>query len=367
MQIKSDKKNLFIGIMSGTSSDGLDVVLCSIDDNQIKIIDSISQSYSRKLQMEIIELNSPSIDELNKSKILGNKIANISIKLIEKLLLNNHLYPSSIKAIGFHGPTIRHVPKDFYSLQIGNEFLLASRTKIKTVSNFRNMDIASNGEGAPLIPLFHKYLLHTKNIKKGVFVNIGGFSNISIINNSSIRGYDLGPGNIFMDIWINKIKKRKYDKNGSWAKSGTVSDDLLRRLLNDSFFKKKPPKSTGRDYFNLDWLNKFNLNNFKPEDVQRTFLELSTILILREIEKLKGLKDIFICGGGANNTFLMDELSKRCRINIRTTEYLGIKPELIEPAGFAWIGCQSINNNKLNYKDITGAIKDNVLGVVVHP
>jgi anhydro-N-acetylmuramic acid kinase len=366
MQSKSDKK-LFIGIMSGTSSDGLDVALCSINDNQIIIIDSISQKYSKKLQMEIIELNSPSFDDLNKSNILGNKIAKISIKLIDQILLNNQIKPSSIEAIGFHGPTIRHVPKNFYSLQIGNEFLLANRTQIKTVSNFRNMDIAANGEGAPLIPLFHKYLLNTKNIKKGVIVNIGGFSNISIVNNNSIKGYDLGPGNVFMDFWINKIKNKKYDKNGSWAKSGTVLDDLLKRLLNDIFFKKKPPKSTGRDYFNLKWLTKFQLNEFKPEDVQRTFLELTAVLILREVEKLTGYKDVYICGGGANNNLLLDQLSKRCQKNVYTTEYLGIKPELIEPAGFAWLGCQSINNNRLNYQAITGAKKDNILGVVVHP
>ena len=366
MQSKSDKK-LFIGIMSGTSSDGLDIALCSIDDNQIKIIDSISQKYSKKLQMEIIELNSPSFDDLNKSNILGNKIANISIKLVNQLLLKNRLRPSSIEAIGFHGPTIRHVPNDFYSLQIGNEFLLANRTQIKTVSNFRNMDIASNGEGAPLIPLFHKYLLNTKNIKKGVFVNIGGFSNISIVDNNSIKGYDLGPGNIFMDFWINKIKNKKYDKNGSWAKSGEVLDDLLKRLLNDTFFKKNPPKSTGRDYFNSKWLTKFHLNTYKTEDVQRTLLELSAVLILRELEKLTGYKNVFICGGGANNNLLMDQLSTRTQINIHTTEYLGIKPELIEPVGFAWLGCQSINNNRLNYKTITGAKKDNILGVVIHP
>jgi len=353
--------------MSGTSSDGLDVSLCSINDNQIKIIDSISQKYSKKLQMEIIELNSPSFDDLNKSNILGNKIAKISIKLIDQLLLNNQLKPSSIEAIGFHGPTIRHVPKDFYSLQIGNEFLLANRTQIKTVSNFRNMDIASNGEGAPLIPLFHKYLLNTKNIKKGIIVNIGGFSNISIVNNNSIKGYDLGPGNVFMDFWINKIKNKKYDKNGSWAKRGAVLGDLLTLLLNDTFFKKNPPKSTGRDYFNLKWLTKFQLNDFKPEDVQRTFLELTTILILKELEKLTGFKNVFICGGGANNNLLMDQLSKGCQINVHSTEYLGINPELIESAGFAWLACQSINNKRLNYKTITGAKKDNILGVVVQP
>jgi anhydro-N-acetylmuramic acid kinase len=366
MQSKSDKK-LFIGIMSGTSSDGLDLALCSIDDNQIKIIDSISQKYSKKLQMEIIELNSPSFDDLNKSNILGNKIANISIKLVNQLLLNNRLRPSSIEAIGVHGPTIRHVPKHFYSLQIGNEFLLANRTQIKTVSNFRNMDIASNGEGAPLIPLFHKYLLNTKNIKKGVFVNIGGFSNISIVNNNSIKGYDLGPGNVFMDFWINKIKNKKYDQNGSWAKSGKVLDDLLSRLLNDPFFKKKPPKSTGRDHFNLKWLTKFNLNDYKTEDVQRTFLELTVVLILRELEKLIGYKDVFICGGGANNNLLMDQLSTRSQIKIHTSGYHGINPELIEPAGFAWLARQSINNKRLNYKTITGAKKDNILGIVIHP
>ena len=366
MQSKSDKK-LFIGIMSGTSSDGLDVALCSIHHSEFKIIDSISQKYSKKLQVQIIELNSPSFDDLNKSIILGNKISHISIKLIDQLLSKNGLRPSSIEAIGFHGPTVRHAPKDFYSLQIGNEFLLANRTQIKTVSNFRNMDIASNGEGAPLIPLFHKYLLNTKKIKKGVFVNIGGFSNISIVNNNSIKGYDLGPGNVFMDFWINKIKNKKYDKNGSWAKSGAVLDDLLKRLLNDTFFKKNPPKSTGRDYFNLKWLTKFHLNDYKTEDVQRTFLELTAVLILREFEKLIDYKDVFICGGGANNNLLMDQLFTRSQINIHTTKHLGIKPELIEPAGFAWLGCQSIKNNRLNYKTITGAKKDNILGVVVHP
>ena len=186
MQPKSDKKKLFIGIMSGTSSDGQDVALCSINNNQLKIIDSVSQKYSKKLQMEIIELNSPIYDDLGKSKILGNKITRISYKLINKLLNSNRLKPSSIEAIGFHGPTIRHAPKDFYSVQIGNEFLLANLTKIKIVSNFRNMDIASNGEGAPLTPLFHKYLLNSKKIKRGIFINIGGFSNISIIKNNTI-------------------------------------------------------------------------------------------------------------------------------------------------------------------------------------
>lgn len=361
------QNNLFIGVMSGTSSDGLDISLCKITPKDFLILDSISKKYSNRVKQGILKLNQSSFDDLESSKAMGDKISKICIPLIHQLLRQNHLKSADIQAIGFHGPTIRHQPNKNFSIQIGNKFMLAEKTNIAVVHDFRNMDIANGGQGAPLIPLFHKYLLNLKGIKKGVFLNLGGFANLSIIDRQSVTGFDTGPGNIFLDLWIKKCLNKNFDKNGAWAKSGKIIPSLLQKMLSDPYFIKKTPKSTSRDYFNEQWLQKFNLKKFNENDAQRTLLELTICSIQMHLEKLNNLKNLFICGGGAFNTFLIEELAHHTKLKIKTTDNLTVNPQLIEACGFAWLAQQRVNLKRLNYQKITGSRKNNLLGVIVHP
>ena len=361
------QKNLFIGVMSGTSSDGLDIVLCKITPQNFIILNSISKKYSSRVKQDILKLNQSSFDDLESSKAMGYQISKICIPLISQLLDQKQLKSTNIQAIGFHGPTIRHQPNKNFSIQIGNEFTLAEKTNIPVVHDFRNMDIANGGQGAPLIPLFHKYLLNLKGIKKGIFLNLGGFANLTIIDHQSVTGFDTGPGNIFLDLWIKKCLNKNFDQKGVWAKSGKIIPSLLQKMLNDPYFRKKTPKSTGRDYFNEQWLQKFNLKKFNENDIQRTLLELTLCSIQSHLKKLIHLENLFICGGGTFNTFLIEELAQHTQLKIKTTENLSINPQLVEACGFAWLAQQRVSLKRLNYQKITGSRKNHLLGVIVHP
>lgn len=351
--------------MSGTSSDGVDLVLCKINDSECTIKDFISKKYPIKLKKRILDLNIPSFNNLDESKIVGNLVSKFCLKLIQLILTKNNLKSKNIKAIGFHGPTIRHLPTKNYSIQIGNEFMIANQLKIDLVHNFRNMDIASSGQGAPLIPIFHKHLLSLNNFKKGIFINIGGFSNISIIDKSKIEGFDIGPGNIFLDLWIKKTIGKNFDKDGIWASKGKVIAFLLSSFLKDPYFKKKYPKSTGRDYFNETWLKKFNLEQYDARDVQRTFLELTALLICREIKKFNSLKNLFICGGGFFNKFLIQRITEISILKPQSTSKIKINPQLVESTGFAWLAFNAVSKNKLDLHSITGTKSKNHVGIII--
>jgi len=356
---------ILIGVMSGTSLDGIDIALVKIYKNKISVLDFFQINYPNIIKETILALHFPKNNELENSYMLSNKLAAMTGKGINHLLKKNNLTAKQIKGVGYHGQTIRHRPDKGYSIQIGNADLLSEITNLTVISNFRNRDIAAKGQGAPLVPAFHKNLFFSK-IKNRIILNIGGISNITFLStNGSILGFDCGPGNILMDHWIKTNRNLNFDKNGNWAKKGQVINDLLKHFLKDNFFKTKPPKSTGRDQFNLKWIKKGIKKTYLPEDIQRTLLELTAITILDAIETYCLRADeIYLCGGGAKNIFLIQTLKNKTNLAIKTTTDLNLPEQQVEAVAFAWLANQALDKKFNNSPTVTGAKGFRILGSI---
>jgi anhydro-N-acetylmuramic acid kinase len=372
-------KSLFIGVMTGTSADGIDICLNSIDHRRIELLDSTSIGLPCRLKSEIKALCSPGINEIFRAHSLGVKLSLLTAQYINQLLAKNLIPAKDICAIGFHGQTIRHHPetKHAFSVQVGCASTLAHHTQIKTVTDFRMADIAAGGQGAPLVPGFHKTLFYS-NTENRLIINIGGIANITFIPADSdkiIHGFDTGPGNTLLDEWIFAQKQKDFDNNGEWAKSGKQIPALLDLMMNDNYITKEAPKSTGKEYFNLLWLKHFlaDFPNHNPEDIQRTLLDFSCHSIYSSTLKL--IKDhdqhptsIYLCGGGINNTLLVETLkSKLPNLKVASTLELGIHPQLVEASAFAWLASRTIAGLTGNLKEVTGATQDKILGGIYLP
>lgn len=368
-------KELFFGIMTGTSADGIDVILSSISTSAIDNIDSESLDFTDDIKNEIKALCCPSNNELYRAHSLGIKLSLMSADIVNAIMKRNSLCPSQISAIGFHGQTIRHHPdtNPAFSIQIGCASTLAHHTKIKTICDFRMADIAAGGEGAPLVPAFHETAFRSNNENR-LIINIGGIANITLLpadKDLEISGFDIGPGNTLLDEWIFKHKQKSYDAEGSWAKTGQVISGLLKEMMNDAYIKKTAPKSTGKEYFNLNWLIQLSdsCGNLKPEDIQRTLLEFTCLSIsssvnsIIEYSKSQQPFCIYLCGGGVNNTALLERLKLlNQKVKIKSTLDLGLHPQLVEASAFAWLASRTNAGLHGNLKAATGASKNKVLG-----
>jgi anhydro-N-acetylmuramic acid kinase len=355
-------KNRYIGIMSGTSLDGIDIALCKIDKSSCLLEASITVAFDKELKEKIINI----ID----NKIIIKEIGQIDHQLalefanaVNLLLKENNLKPKDIKAIGSHGQTIWHEPKGEYpfSMQLGNPSILATQTGIDVVADFRAKDIAYGGEGAPFAPAFHYEMFG--NIPNCAVVNIGGMANITILS-STIIGYDTGCGNVLMDIWIQERLGKAYDKDGKWAKSGKIYKPLLEVFLKDRYFQLKYPKSTGREYFNKNFLRKYLelFDKIADEDIQATLLALTVQSIANEIKKFD-IKELLVCGGGAKNSYLMESLQKELdNITVKQTDSYGVSGDDIEAMIFAWLAYKRLQKENINLKTVTGAKKNTILG-----
>ena len=365
-------ENLFIGLMSGTSVDSIDSALVNIDTGSFELVESSSSLIKEDLKKRIFEaVNSADIsnDEIKELDVeLGRAFGKAANGLIQKASLNN----ADISAIGSHGQTIKHKPNSTkpFSLQIGKPEEITKATKIKTVADFRTADIKAGGQGAPLAPLFHKFIFKKDKLSEGVIINIGGISNLTYLNNlnEDIIAYDCGPGNCLIDVWSRSNNKGEFDEKGSWAASGKIIPKLLEAMLRDPFFCEQPPKSTGTDYFNLTWIKQNVSNckgNFSSEDVQATLTELTAQVIFIEIKNLKvENKKIYICGGGIHNTFLINRLKEIIENNIFSTSLLGIDPDFLEASCFAWLAKQRLDRKKFDLTKITGSRGKVLLGKV---
>lgn len=354
--------NKFIGMMSGTSIDGIDVVVVDFSKNPLELIATHTEEIPAKLREKLISLCSPSNNEINKLGAIDNELGQLFAKAVLNALNKNSLAPENICAIGSHGQTIRHMPSgEFpFTLQIADPNIIAEKTGITTIADFRRRDMAANGQGAPLVPAFHNVFFREAG-KNKIVLNIGGIANITVLNDKPIVGFDIGPGNTLMDAWCLKHLNQTYDKDGAWAASGGIIPELLKKLLADSYFKKSAPKSTGREYFNLTWLEKF-LRNEKPEDVQATLLALTVQSIAREI---KECDELIVCGGGAHNKYLIQELKNACKDTpITSSEKYGINPSWIEAIAFAWLAKQTLDKKSGNITSVTGASREVILGGV---
>ena len=358
-----EKDNLFIGVMSGTSLDGIDIALCNITKEQIQTLYTQEYSYDLDIKQNVLNAISNPVS-LEFIGILNHKLGVMYSNAINQFLNEFQIDSKSVKAIGFHGQTIWHSPNQPFpfSMQIGDAALVAQKTAIDVVNDFRSSDIANGGQGAPIAPAFHQAIFDDKN---SAVLNLGGISNITILSDEYI-GYDVGVANILSDYWIKKQKNKSFDKDGAWAKKGKVNNELLQSLLSDPYFKKIPPKSTGREYFNALYLEeKLELfPNISAVDVQATLLEF-TINPILEAVKGKIIKRLIVCGGGAHNGYLMEKLSNKLKgIKVMKSDDLGVKSTFLEAIAFAWLAYKRINNEAIDLQKITGATKPTILGAL---
>lgn len=359
----------YLGVMSGTSLDGLDVAL--IDQGErTRLLASHYIPMPDSLRQELLSLCAPGEDELARAALAERRWVELAASGIDVLLREKGLVATDIRAIGSHGQTVRHEPARGFTIQIGNCALLAELTGITVVGDFRRRDVAAGGQGAPLVPAFHEALFDDRNGNRAV-LNIGGFSNLSLIEpDQAVRGFDCGPGNVLMDAWIHLNLGQGYDRDGAWAASGQVQPSLLDTLLEDDFFSTRGPKSTGRELFNLNWLQAHlaKLPTLKPEDVQATLLELSARSMVDALKTAQAeTLELLVCGGGAHNGTLMRRLAELLPgTQVSTTDSRGVPADWVEAMAFAWLAHCCLEGIPANRPSVTGAKGLRILGAI-HP
>jgi anhydro-N-acetylmuramic acid kinase len=363
--------SLYIGVMSGTSLDGIDIAVVDINNNQISLIAAETYPFEASLHKDLLKLINNGQTQLQQLGQIDMALGHAYSESILQLLHETHIEAADICAIGCHGQTIYHAPEVAYpfSMQIGNGSVIAELTGITTVTDFRQRDMVLGGQGAPLVPAFHEAIFHNSEEDR-VIANIGGIGNITILpadTNSPVIGFDTGPGNVLMDQWYQQHHKSMYDENGQWARDGQVDHDLFQLLMADPFFTQPIPKSTGREYFNLNWLTNKLVELDKPiraESVQKTLLQVTAFSISESIKQYaEKTKKVFVCGGGAHNEVLMQALRDELpAIQVENTADLGLAPDWVEACAFAWLGMQTINHQAGNLPAVTGASKPTILG-----
>ncbi len=382
------RKEKYIGIMSGTSLDGVDVVLCEIDSQSCTLLHSLEYPMPQELKNDILTIieGKSTLEQVGK---IDHRLGLLFTQAVGALLIRENIDASSIIAIGLHGQTLWHEPdgEHPFSMQLGDSNIMTAKTGIPVVADFRRKDMALGGQGAPFAPAFHEFIF--KNINSSVsIVNIGGMANITVLGQKLI-GYDTGCGNVLLDMWINKHQNVTYDKDGTWAKSGEVDYTLLDAMMADEYFSQPYPKSTGREKFNEAWLenmlcrgepmcspnmdekknitsvveakgNHMGLPLRRNEDVQRTLVELTALSISNEV--LKFNTDVaLLCGGGAKNSFLVERI-KALMPNVEVA--IAQNADEIEAMTFAWLAYKRIHKEKVNLKDVTGAKDNTILGAI---
>lgn len=364
---------LYIGIISGTSIDAVDCALLRFDDQHSNLLATHSHAYDESLRQRIFRLCA---EENTSLKVLGEtdvEIGRAFAAATLTLLKQEKLSPGDIAAIGSHGQTVFHhpLPPVPFTTQLGDPNTIACLTGIATVADFRRMDMAAGGQGAPLAPLFHQHAFASPEADR-VIVNIGGIANISVLaQGKPFIGFDTGPGNVLMDYWIHSTRQLIYDKQGEWASSGVINHKLLGLMLDEEYFRSPAPKSTGRELFNGRWLQSKLARLGEPvnvADVQATLLELTAITIRDAIHALLRPLEVYVCGGGAYNTRLMDRLSELLTDStVNSTLALGLAPDWVEAATFAWLAHRRLQNQAIDARSITGASRPGVLGGVYLP
>jgi len=370
------RNTIFIGLMSGTSLDGVDVALVEfyypdeLNTKQIRLLDTNFLPYPANLKTQILSLQHPSANELEITALISNTLAILYAKAISQLLAKANITAKEVSAIGCHGQTIRHQPKlkdgIGFTLQIGNAALLAELTEITVISDFRSRDIAAGGQGAPLVPAFHQAMFAHNDTSRAI-INIGGIANITLLDNNTVIGFDSGPGNMLLDAWVKQHQNLDYDANGAWANTGKVIAPLLTSFLTEPYFALPPPKSTGRDLFNNDWLeNKLLGNHYLAQDVAHTLVALTVHSIANALHKnCNKVDEIYLCGGGAHNSLIRSELQMlMVDTKIDITDNLGIGVDWLEAIAFAWLAKQCLEMKTSNLPEVTGAKGPRILGAI---
>lgn len=363
--------DFYIGLMSGTSMDGIDAVLCEFDQHQfIRAGQRHCLNYPAALRSRLLHLQreEPALP-LSEFCELDNAVAHAFADTALALMQSAGLQPSHITALGSHGQTVFHDPAGIQcSLQLGNPSAIAARTGVTTVADFRRADLARGGQGAPLVPAFH-HALFADAAETRCVINIGGIANITLLNRADphkVLGFDTGPGNGLMDEWTERHQQKAFDSNGDWARSGRVNEQLLNALLADDYFGQPPPKSTGRGYFNVAWVQRLfpTLGELPSADVQRSLCELTASSLRDAIRRhAPNHRRILICGGGARNGFLLDRLrSLMPETAVQLSDDHGLGAMDVEAAAFAWLAMRTMNGLPGNLPAATGARQAAILG-----
>ena len=358
--------------------DGVDFVAASF--NPLQIHATLTLPFDPDLRDELMALTLPDDNEIDRMGKADVALATMIGQGINQLIADNQLDRNQIRAIGSHGQTIRHRPEHGFTLQIGDPNIITELTGIPVVSDFRRRDMAAGGQGAPLVPAFHQALFQHESIHR-VILNLGGIANVSMLpagDPQGVYGFDPGPANILMDAWCERYTGQPYDENGNWAAYGTPIRSLLDRLQEHEFFSKEPPKSTGREDFNLEWLDEqiadwrssleYDELEDIPENVQATLMKLTTRAIKKAIYR-SGMKtgEVYVCGGGAYNSHLLEQLRWRLRKHewsVQTTAVLGLSPTWVEATAFAWLAMRFVESLAGNLPAVTGAAGDRILGTI---
>ncbi len=377
--------------MSGTSLDGVDGVIADFSGAKTEVLAHVYSPFAPALRAELLALNTAGDNELHRAALAENALARAYARVVAQLLQTSKIDRHQIAAIGAHGQTVRHRPQAFdadparqitggYTLQLNNPALLAELTGIDVVADFRRRDVAAGGQGAPLVPAFHQAMFGSAQDGLAV-LNIGGISNVTLLgaqrrsvpadgslSDNGVSGFDCGPGNALIDHWCQAHTGQPFDDAGRWAASGQVHAGLLAGLLDEAYFRQSPPKSTGRDLFNVDWLmaKVAPYNNLKPVDVQATLTELTAQVCCDALRALttQGIAKLIVCGGGALNAHLMKRLAVLSGLATESSQLHGLPPLQVEAAAFAWLARQCVKRQTGNVPKVTGAQGARILGGV---
>ncbi len=362
----------YIGVMSGTSLDGIDIAYCQIKEHSFELLHSDAYPFDKEIKKEVLKTINTHVT-LKQIGELDTRLGEMYADAIKHFISQKKIAKEQISAIGLHGQTLWHEPNSThpFSMQLGNPNVITALTGVRVVSDFRRKYISLGGQGAPFAPAFHQYLFSRLKAKIAV-LNIGGMANLSILG-EKLTGYDTGCGNVLMDHWISLHKNMAFDEDGEWAKSGVVDKDLLEQMLQEPYFSKALPKSTGRELFNGAWLEK-ELTKFSPkksgalsikkEDVQATLLQLSVVSIANEVKK-SGINMLIVCGGGVKNSYLMQRLGDELKgIEVVSSDECGVSSEFMEAMAFAWLAHERVHRKCVKLSSVTGALNDSILGAI---
>ncbi|HCA26988.1 MAG TPA: anhydro-N-acetylmuramic acid kinase [Betaproteobacteria bacterium] len=363
-----ENSEYYIGLMSGTSLDGIDgaLITCSAQ-GRCHLAHTAYQPFDAELRTQLLALSQTADNDLESAALAGIRLARRYAETVARLLADTGLTPAQIRGIGCHGQTVRHRPEQGFSIQLGNPALLAELAGITIVADFRSRDLAAGGQGAPLVPAFHQAYFSQPPANR-VIVNIGGISNLTYLTatGDTALGFDCGPGNLLLDAWAERHLHKPYDHDGAWAARGTVIPELLAALHALPFFHRPPPKSTGRETFNLAWLDKWLTTDYAAADVQATLLQLTATAIADAIhDYCPQTQEVYLCGGGAHNSTLRRALASLLPgVPLKLTDERGIAADWVEAFAFAWLARQTLHHAPGNLPAVTGAKHPCILGAI---
>lgn len=357
---------LFIGIMSGTSLDGVDAALVDLEGTPPRTLAFASVPFPSELRSRLLALSRPGSGELEVASEATLGLADLYALAVDRVLAASGVDRSSIVAVGCHGQTVRHRPERGYTIQLNDPARVAEKCRIDVVADFRRRDMAAGGEGAPLVPAFHQAAFGLPGCSRCV-VNVGGIANITAIaSDGAILGFDCGPGNVLLDAWASEHLGRPCDLDGAWALTGHADATVLERLLDEPYFRRAPPKSTGRELFDRRWLAARLGEEVSPQDTQATLVELTARAITDAISRFApDAREIFLCGGGARNPAIVDRITHlAAQRRVSTTDELGVPSGHVEAVAFAWLAMQCVRREPIDLTSVTGALHPCILGAI---